>query len=164
MKQEINFPRKIHIRDKLIFSFAFLFLVIVSASAEENWWQFRGPSGDGHTTSTNLPLKWSEAENVTWKTAIHNRGWSSPVIWGRQIWLTTATVDGRKLFAVCLDKVTGKIVHDLHLFDVVKPMRITQDNTYATPTAVIDESSVILHFVDNQVRTLLVQIQSCERL
>ena len=40
MKQDINFPRKIHIRDKLIFSFAFLFLVIVSASAEENWCQF----------------------------------------------------------------------------------------------------------------------------
>ena len=145
-EKKINFPRKTHIRDKLIVCFAFLFLVIVSASAEQNWWQFRGPSGDGHTTSTNLPLKWSEAEYVTWKTAIHDRGWSSPVIWGRQIWLTTATVDGRKLFAVCLDKVTGKIVYDLHLFDVVKPMRITKDNTYATPTPVIDERRVILHF------------------
>ena len=146
MKKEINFPQKKHITDKFIVCFAFLFLVIGSPSAEQNWWQFRGPSGDGHTTSTNLPLKWSEAENVTWKTAIHDRGWSSPVIWGRQIWLTTATADGRKLFAVCLDKVTGKIVYDLHLFDVLKPMRITKDNTYATPTPVIDERRVILHF------------------
>ncbi|MEE2615843.1 MAG: hypothetical protein VYC62_09630, partial [Verrucomicrobiota bacterium] len=76
-----------------------------------NWWQFRGPQGDGHSESTNLPLQWSEQKNISWKTAIHDRGWSSPVIWGKQIWITTATVDGSKLFGVCLDKDTGKIVY-----------------------------------------------------
>ena len=111
-----------------------------------NWWQFRGPQGDGHSASTNLPLQWSEQKNISWKTAIHDRGWSSPVIWGKQIWITTATVDGSKLFGVCLDKDTGKIVYDLHLFDVAEPMMITKDNTYATPTPVIDEGLVILHF------------------
>jgi hypothetical protein len=60
VEKEINIPEKKHIKDKYIVCFAFLFLVIGSASAEENWWQFRGPRGDGHTTSTNLPLKWSE--------------------------------------------------------------------------------------------------------
>ena len=131
---------------KRLACFAFLFLTLNTVSAGESWWQFRGPSGDGHTTSTGLPLKWSESENVSWKTAIHDRGWSSPVIWGRQVWLTTATAKGRKLFAICVDKDTGKLIHDLHLFDVAKPMRITKDNTYATPTPVINEGRVILHF------------------
>jgi hypothetical protein len=66
---------------------------------------------------------------VAWKTAIHDRGWSSPVIWGNQVWLTTATRDGHRLFAVCVDKDTGRIVHDLHLFEVENPMRITAENT-----------------------------------
>ena len=128
------------------FAFSFFMLGSAWASADENWWQFRGPSGDGHTNSTGLPLEWSESKNVTWKIAIHDRGWSSPVIWGKQIWLTTATNKGHKLFAICVDKDTGKILHDLHLFDVAKPMRITNDNTYATPTPVIAEGRVVLHF------------------
>ena len=146
VKVSFVFPAAIQSLAKWLAYFAFLFLALDPASAGDNWWQFRGPGGDGHATSTDLPLKWSESENVSWKTPIHDRGWSSPVIWGSQIWLTTATADGRKLFAVCLDKNKGKIIHDLHLFDVAKPMRITKDNTYATPTPVIDEDRVILHF------------------
>lgn len=115
-------------------------------AADEAWWQFRGPNGDGHTTATDLPLEWDESRNVAWKTAIPNRGWSSPVIWGNQVWLTTATRDGHRLFAVCVDKDTGRILHDLHVFDVDNPMRITDENTYATPTPVIEQGRVFLHF------------------
>ena len=115
-------------------------------AAEQSWWQFRGPKGDGHAMATELPLEWDESRNVVWKTAIHDRGYSSPVIWGNQVWLTTATRDGHRLFAVCVDKDTGKIVQDLHIFDVVKPRRITDENTYATPTPVIEEGRVFLHF------------------
>jgi len=114
--------------------------------AEESWWQFRGPHGDGHTAATNLPFKWSESDHVAWKTKIHDRGWSSPVIWGDQIWVTTATRDGHRLFAVCINKDTGRIVHDLHLFDVEKPMKITDENTYATPTPVIEQGRVFVHY------------------
>ena len=112
----------------------------------EPWTQFRGPRGDGHTTATNLPVEWSETKNVAWKTAIHDRGYSSPVIYGKQVWLTTATEDGKKLFGLCIDKDTGKVLHDLHLFDVAKPQRITRDNTYASPTPVIEKGRVFLHF------------------
>ena len=112
----------------------------------EPWAQFRGPRGDGHTTATNLPVEWSETKNVAWKTAIHDRGYSSPVIYGKQVWLTTATEDGKKLFGLCIDKDTGKVLHDLHLFDVAKPQRITRDNTYASPTPVIEKGRVFLHF------------------
>ncbi|HEU4386809.1 MAG TPA: hypothetical protein VFV34_03360, partial [Blastocatellia bacterium] len=66
------------------------------ASAADDWPQFRGPGGDGHADAVNLPTTWSESNNVVWKTAIHDRGWSSPVILGNQIWLTTATQDGHR--------------------------------------------------------------------
>ncbi len=115
------------------------------ALAEERWWQFRGPLGNGHTQSSDLPLKWDE-KKVAWKTPIHDRGWSSPVIWGRQIWLTTATRDGGRLFAVCVDRDSGRILHDVHVFDVKSPMSITAANTYATPTPVIEEGRVYVHF------------------
>ena len=52
-------------------------------AAEVNWPEFRGPLGNGTSTSTNLPLHWGEQQNVKWKMAIHDRGWSSPVIWDR---------------------------------------------------------------------------------
>ncbi len=64
--------------------------------AADNWPQFRGPDGDGHAQATSLATTWSESENIAWKTPIHGRGWSSPVVWDDQIWLTTATEDGRQ--------------------------------------------------------------------
>src|SRR6478735_8699522 len=89
---------------------------VFSASAAENWPQFRGPTGDGHADAPGLPTKFSDSEGAKWKAAIHGRGWSSPVIWGSQVWLTTATEDGTELSVVCLDKATGKVLHDKVLF------------------------------------------------
>jgi outer membrane protein assembly factor BamB len=128
-----------------------LFLLIaVSASssllADDNWWQFRGAAGDGHARATDLPLKWNEEEHVVWKTPIHDRGWSSPVIWRNQVWMTTSTVDGHKLFAVCVDRDSGKIVHDIHVFDVERPEPIAAMNSYASPTSVIEEGRVYVHY------------------
>lgn len=128
---------------------SWILVFLVSANplaAKESWWQFLGPKGNGHSSATDLPLNWSEKENVAWKTRIHDRGWSSPVISGNQIWMTTATADGHKLFAVCVDKNTGRIVHDRHVFDVESPQKITSENTYATPTPVIEEGRVFVHF------------------
>ncbi|MDP7289509.1 MAG: hypothetical protein QGH94_16120 [Phycisphaerae bacterium] len=67
----------------------------------DNWPQFRGPDGNGHTAATGLPLQWSEQKNVVWKTAVHGVGWSSPVIWGDQIWMTTADKKGRSRLRWC---------------------------------------------------------------
>ncbi|PYK97427.1 MAG: quinonprotein alcohol dehydrogenase, partial [Verrucomicrobia bacterium] len=90
------------------------------SQANENWPQFRGPNGDGHSDSKGLPLTWSESENVKWKSPIHGRAWSSPVILGNQIWLTTATEDGRELFVVCVDRDSGRVLQDRKIFDVEK--------------------------------------------
>ena len=83
--------------------------LIFTLLAFGQWPQFRGPDGNGVSTATGLPVTWSETENVKWKTAIHGRAWSSPVVLGRQVWLTTATPDGKQLSALAVDKENGKI-------------------------------------------------------
>ncbi|MEO2046522.1 MAG: PQQ-binding-like beta-propeller repeat protein [Pirellulales bacterium] len=117
-----------------------------SLQAGDDWWQFRGPEGNGHAHTIKLPLKWSERENIVWKTAIHDRGWSSPVIWRNQIWLTTSTGNGHHLFAVCVNRETGKISHDIHVFDVDRPQNISAENTYASPTPVVEDERVYVHY------------------
>jgi hypothetical protein len=64
-----------------------------SLAGRADWPEFRGPTGDGHAPAeaAGLPLHWSETENVRWKTEIPHRGWSTPVVLGGQVWLTTAT-------------------------------------------------------------------------
>jgi outer membrane protein assembly factor BamB len=130
---------------KLILAFLLIFNCL-SVQASDNWQQFRGPEGDGHSTARNLPLNWSEMKNIVWKTAIHDRGWSSPVIYGNQIWLTTAAADGRKLYALCLDRKTGHIIKDLKLFEVEHPQYVHPFNTYASPTPVIEQGRVYITF------------------
>ncbi|MBT3198730.1 MAG: PQQ-binding-like beta-propeller repeat protein [Phycisphaerales bacterium] len=124
------------------------FTVIMSAalSANANWPEFRGPSSNGHSDATGLPVKWSPTKNITWKTPIHGKGWSSPVIWGDQIWMTTAENKGKQLYAVCVSRKSGKILHDVKLFEVEKPGRINQLNSYASPTPVIEEGRVYVTF------------------
>jgi outer membrane protein assembly factor BamB len=133
------------IMSKLILAFLFI-CNCLSVQASDNWQQFRGPEGNGHSTAHDLPLNWSEAKNIVWKTAIHDRGWSSPVIYGNQIWLTTATLDGRALYAVCLDRKTGRIIKDLKLFDVAQPQYLHPFNSYASPTPVIEQGRVYVTF------------------
>ena len=74
------------------------------------------------------------------------RGWSSPVIWGDQIWMTTATADGKQMFGICVDRATGKVLHDIKLFEVEEPEFCHAMNSYASPTPVIEEGRVYLHF------------------
>jgi outer membrane protein assembly factor BamB len=97
---------------------------------------------------------------VRWKTAVHDKGWSSPVVWGRQVWVTTATENGDKCYAVALDRDTGQVVHDLLLFEVrVKPVtgknppsimapyeQWAAFNSYASPTPAVEEGRVYVHF------------------
>ena len=125
---------------------AALALLAAALVAQGQWPEFRGPDGRGHAEESGLPLTWSETSNVKWKTAVHGRAWSSPVVLDRQVWVTTATEDGRQLFAVALDRDTGKVVHDLKLFDVATPQYAHPFNTYASPTPVIEPGRVYVTF------------------
>jgi len=117
------------------------------AKTASNWNQFRGPNGDGVSTSSNLPTEFSGTKNVQWRTAIHDLGWSSPVVWKDQVWVTTAREDGSELFAVCVNLETGKIMHDIKVFDVANPQNEWSDlNTHATPTPIVEEGRIYVHF------------------
>ncbi len=117
-----------------------------SVHASENWPQWRGPAGDGHSDATALPIHWSETENIVWKTGIHDLGYSTPVVWGDQIWLTTAKEDGTALYAVSIDLSSGRIIRDIEVFRPEKPQQINPLNSYATPSAVLEAGRVYVHY------------------
>ncbi len=126
---------------------AFLaFLTVSSLVQADDWPQFRGPRGDGQSSATGLPVTWSESEHIRWKTAIHGKGWSSPVILNGQVWITTAPEDGKQLFAVCVAADSGKIVRDVRVFSIEKPAFCHTMNSYATPTPALEEGRVYVHF------------------
>jgi outer membrane protein assembly factor BamB len=118
-----------------------------------DWPEFRGPFGNGHVTAqgddepVNLPLTWSETENVRWKTAIPHRGWSTPVVLGGQVWLTTATEDGHEFFVLCIDAESGDVLHNKKLFHCEEPEPLGNAvNSYATPSPAIEPGRVYVHF------------------
>lgn len=123
-----------------------LFCCVSSVFGGDNWPQFRGPNGNGISDAPKLATKWSESENIRWKTAIHGKAWSSPVVWGQQIWMTSATEDGKESFAICVDLKTGKILHDIKLFTTEKPAFCIPYNSYASSTPVIEEGRFYAHF------------------
>ena len=129
------------------FPLPFLLLLLFSSSDTHDWPDFRGPLRDGKSQATNLPLHWGENRNIRWKTPIPHRGWSSPVVRGDQIWLTTASEDGKEFFVFCLDRETGKVLFSRRLFEVELPRPLANDvNSYATPSPTIEEGRVYVHF------------------
>jgi outer membrane protein assembly factor BamB len=117
-----------------------------AAAWAADWPQFRGPDGQGHSTAKGVPLTWSESEHIRWKTPIAGLGWSSPAIQGNQIWVTTATDGNHSLRAVCLDRATGDIVHDVEVLKLASPGSIHANNSHASPTPVVDGDQVFVHY------------------
>src|SRR2546422_2713605 len=64
-------------------------VVLAAGPAVLNWPQFRGPGAMGIADNPNLPDRWSTNENVAWKFEVPGRGWSSPIVWGQRVFLTT---------------------------------------------------------------------------
>lgn len=77
-------------RVRLAVLFGFLLAAGSAAAAPPHWAQWRGPDGQGIASDQGVALEWSASKNVVWKTAIPGRGFSSPVVWGDRIFLTTA--------------------------------------------------------------------------
>ena len=130
-------------------------VVVGGVAARADWPEFRGPWGDGHASAPGdtqlmgLPLDWSETNNVKWKTEIPYRGWSTPVVMGGQVWLTTATIDGHDFFAIGLDAETGAIRCNEKVFHSDNPEPLNNGasmNCYATPSPVIEPGRVYVHF------------------
>ena len=148
-----------------------LLLVLMNlSSANVEWPEWRGPNGLGHSDAENLPTTWNESKNVTWKTSIPGKGHSTPVIQGNQIWLTSAfetpedpskihdrlksntgsqplnLLSHVSLHAICVDRNSGKILHNIPLLEVEKPQWVHKLNSYASPTPVLDSGRLYCHF------------------
>jgi outer membrane protein assembly factor BamB/poly(3-hydroxybutyrate) depolymerase len=151
-----------------------LFLTFTVASAlsirSAQWPQWRGPTGQGIADATDLPTHWSETSNVVWKTVLPGGGWSSPVIESNHIWLTTAIetaarpedVERRlkantgdqpltllekvELRALCVDRDSGRLLHNILLLEVREPQWVHRLNSYASPTPVLDQGRLFAHF------------------
>lgn len=144
---------------RLLVSVCLIVFGTTSFAADAPWNQFRGPRGDGSSTEKELPVTFAEGtKEIVWKTAIPGRAWSSPVVWGKQIWLTNApdilgnTKERVKLekpialSAVCVDLESGKVIHDVKLFEVSELQVTHPTNTFASPTPFIEEGRVYIHF------------------
>lgn len=134
------------------------------------WPQWRGQDGMGHSAAKNLPLTWSETSNITWTADLPGRGWSSPVIDGDQIWVTTAVeskatadeakkrlegkkvdqpltlLDSLELRALCVDRNSGKLLHNVLLITHKEPQWVHELNSYASPSPVLDDGRLYCHF------------------
>ena len=103
-------------------------------------------STSSSSANVSIATKWSETQNIKWKTGIHGKGWSTPLILGDQIWLTTATEDGKKMYAVCVSKESGKIIHDIPVLENKKVNWKNETNTYATPSPVAADGYLYAEF------------------
>jgi len=113
---------------------------------DTHWKHFRGSNLDGIANVASCPIRWSPDSNILWKTEIHGRGWSSPVVYNNQIWMTTATEEGKEMYAVCVDFNTGEILFDIKLFTPDSIFRKHDINSFATPTPCIEKDFVYVHF------------------
>ena len=132
---------------RAILIFVFVVSVLNSfAQNTSNWTHFRGSNMDGHAGVKTAPLHWSDSTNVEWKVPVKGLGWSSPVIFGDQIWLTSAATDGKKFYTLCYDLKTGKLLSEKTIFTASDPQRIHGTNSYATPTPCIEAGFVYVHY------------------
>src|SRR5262249_4296203 len=137
-----------------------ILLLILSLISFPDWPQFRGPTGQGISDERNLPLSWSETKNVHWKVEIPGRGWSSPVIQGDRIWLTTATEEGRSLRAIAVDVNTGAIQQNVEVFRLKSPKLTNGKNSFASPTPIVEGDRVYLHFGATERRVSRKRVRS----
>jgi outer membrane protein assembly factor BamB len=137
----------------LILGACLLIVLSVGSARAEDWPQFRGPTGQGHSTETGLPWEWSESQNVAWKVPL-DEGWSSPAVVGGRVWVTavntTRTSRGQgaavSLRLIGLDAMTGRQVINVEVFRLERPEAINVKNSRASPTPIVDGDRVYVHF------------------
>ena len=116
----------------------------------ENWTRFRGPSGQGISSETDLPVTWSNDENVKWTADLPGQGWSSPIVFKDHIFLTAATEEGVSCRVICINRQDGSIAWSKEVHRQ-KPGPMRKQNSYATPTPVTDGKLVYSVFYDGTV-------------
>jgi outer membrane protein assembly factor BamB len=120
------------------------FALAAPCRAEANWPRWRGPHEDGHSSETDLPVKW-DAHSITWKVDLPGHGQSTPVIWGERMFLTTAVDKGRERQVLCLDRNDGKILWQ-HTAWTGEPEKVHIMNGWASASCVTDGQVVVAFF------------------
>ncbi len=135
------------IRQIVMLLISLTFAIFLSCQSQtQNWTHFRGTNMDGHAQVETAPLHWNDSVNVAWKIPVKGLGYSSPVVYGNQIWLTSAAKDGKEFYVFCFDFETGRLLNEQTIFTAEEPQRIHSTNSYATPTPCIEKGRVYVHF------------------
>ncbi len=143
-------------------------LLLAAALSPDQWPQFRGPDASGVADDARLPTRWSQTENVAWKTDIPGLGWSSPVVSGDRIFVTSVIplveqekprtgiyLDGRRVIpppgehrwmVYCLDFTTGKIRWEREVHRSAPKSARHLKNSFASETPVTDGERVYAYF------------------
>jgi len=130
----------------LLISIALCTFCISCSTGGNNWTHFRGSEMNGHAATRSAPLHWDESSNIVWKIPVKGLGYSSPVVFGNQIWLTSASKDGKEFYTFCFDLSSGKLLDEKTIFRHAEPQRIHSTNSYATPTPCIEKGYVYVHY------------------
>src|SRR6188768_225726 len=133
---------------RVMWLLGFLLVCHQAAIFAEDWPQFRGPGGQGHSSEAGLPVQWSESKNVAWKVPVPGRGWSSPVVARGRVWLTTAAPVQREtsLRLMAFELETGKQALDVEVFRLRSSELQNAKNSHASPTPIVDGERVYVHF------------------
>lgn len=156
------------IRTLISLSLLSLFLIGSTSDSNNNWPQFRGPLSIGVVEDPALPDRWSATENVAWKTDVPGHGWSSPIVWGDRIFVTSVissaeietpkkgiypggnrydTPTAEHRFVVyCLDWKSGKILWEREVFKGAPKGPRHLKNSYASETPVTDGERLYVYF------------------
>jgi outer membrane protein assembly factor BamB len=87
--------KDVFMRGMILTALAFS-LACLSAMAGDDWPQFRGPNGSAASPEAQVPNKWGAEKNIAWKAKLPGYGWSSPIVWGEKVFLTTAVSDKQR--------------------------------------------------------------------
>ena len=178
MNTERNSPVKLSRRIALILSLGIMFAALNALAyhaSAGNWPQWRGPDGSGISNEKNLPSEWSPTKNIKWKTSIEGRSHSSPIVWGKQVFLTTAiegpvvpgakavkhVLEGDKEFlhpdsvgadrkhtfkVISLDRDTGKVLWQATAWEGTPYDNRHRKSSYAASTPATDGKLVYAFF------------------
>src|SRR5262245_51918405 len=125
-------------------AFAILFLA-ASAARAENWPAWRGPTGQGHSSESNLPLKWDDDTNIKWSIPLEHQGNSTPVVWGDKIFLTQANKGGTQRSLICFARADGKKLWQKDITYSAKERNWTED-WYCNASPALDGERVYVSF------------------
>ncbi len=126
-----------------------ILMALAAPAQEEEWPGWRGPRGDGTSRESGFPLRWSAGEGILWKVAVPGRGYSSPIVWGDRIFLTTCIEERQERRLICIDRRDGRTLWDRRVL-TAKLERKHKLNSHASSTPLTDGRRVWTAFLDGQ--------------